>query len=233
MKPIEISTSQIGELYQFTRKHFVEHYDVQTELVDHLANDIEHIWSENPNISFDTAKMMAFKKFGVFGFMEIVEEKTKAMTRTYWKIMWRFAKEWFQLPKLIITMASIYFFYILLKFEYGTMMCVSIEIVLLVFLIVKQIKYKKIIKAKQKKSKKRWMLEDLIIGVGDSNGVISLMNFFNIINLQNLSTESSVMQFVLAVFFTTSILFLYISLMVLPPKAQQLLEEQYPEYKLV
>lgn len=41
---MKLTPEQIQELYKFTRQHYVEHYDVQTELVDHLANDIEQIW---------------------------------------------------------------------------------------------------------------------------------------------------------------------------------------------
>ena len=41
---MKLTEIQITNLYQFTRQHFVYHYDVQTELVDHLANDIEGIW---------------------------------------------------------------------------------------------------------------------------------------------------------------------------------------------
>ncbi len=56
---------------KFTRQHYVEHYDLQTELVDHLANDIEKICEEQPNLSFEQAKTISFKKFGVFGFMDV------------------------------------------------------------------------------------------------------------------------------------------------------------------
>ena len=38
---MKVNQKQIDELYLFTRQHFVEYYDLQTELVDHLANAIE------------------------------------------------------------------------------------------------------------------------------------------------------------------------------------------------
>lgn len=52
---MKIKSIQIERLYQFTRQHYVEWYDLQTELVDHLANAIEQQWQENPNISFEDA----------------------------------------------------------------------------------------------------------------------------------------------------------------------------------
>ena len=70
---MELTKNQIDELYKFTRKHYVYHYDVQSELVDHLANDIENIWQETPNLSFEQARYKSFKKFGIFGFMDVVE----------------------------------------------------------------------------------------------------------------------------------------------------------------
>jgi len=51
-----LTEEHIDQLYKFTRKHFVEHYDVQTELVDHLANDIEQIWIDQPKLSFEEAR---------------------------------------------------------------------------------------------------------------------------------------------------------------------------------
>lgn len=90
---MKITENHITELYKFTRQHFVEYYDVQTELVDHLANDIEQIWQDRPELSFHEARTISFKKFGVFGFMNVVEQKQKAMHKRYWKILWRFVKE--------------------------------------------------------------------------------------------------------------------------------------------
>ena len=40
---MELTTKNIEQLYKFTKDHFVDWYDLQTELVDHLANDIEEI----------------------------------------------------------------------------------------------------------------------------------------------------------------------------------------------
>ena len=58
---MKIAASQIEDLYAFTRAHFVEWYDLQTELVDHLANDIEAIWQEQPTLSYTEARDFSFK----------------------------------------------------------------------------------------------------------------------------------------------------------------------------
>ena len=100
---MKLSDSQIEELYVFTRQHFVECYDVQTELVDHLANDIEVILEQQPKLTFTQARDSSFKKFGVFGFMDVVAEKSNQMSKKYWKMVWVIFKEFFRVPQIIIT----------------------------------------------------------------------------------------------------------------------------------
>ena len=98
---MKLTASQIDNLFKFTRKHYVYHYDVQSELVDHLANDIESIWQETPNLSFEQARDKSFKKFGVFGFMDVYGARQGALQKKYMKILWQHAKAWFKLPKII------------------------------------------------------------------------------------------------------------------------------------
>ena len=46
---------KLESLYRFTRAHFVYHYDLQTELVDHMANAIEELQEKQPELTFDDA----------------------------------------------------------------------------------------------------------------------------------------------------------------------------------
>ena len=78
---MKLSAEQIERLYQFTRQHYVEYYDLQTELVDHLANAIEEQWQQNPKLSFEEALQIEFKKFGVFGFMDVVEQRQSVLNK--------------------------------------------------------------------------------------------------------------------------------------------------------
>ena len=84
---MKLSDEQIERLYQFTRQHYVEYYDLQTELVDHLANAIEEQWQQNPKLSFENALQIEFKKFGVFGFMDVVEQRQSALNKKYNKLV--------------------------------------------------------------------------------------------------------------------------------------------------
>ena len=100
---MKLTPQQIQQLYTFTRQHYVEHFDVQIKLVDHLANDIEQIWTTQPNLSFEDAKNISLKKFAVFGFMDVVGERAKALNKKYWKLLWAIFKQFFQIPQIVIS----------------------------------------------------------------------------------------------------------------------------------
>jgi SPX domain protein involved in polyphosphate accumulation len=97
---MKLSAEQIERLYQFTRQHYVEYYDLQTELVDHLANAIEEQWQQNPKLSFEEALQIEFKKFGVFGFMDVVEQRQSALNKKYNKLVLNELKTFFSLLPL-------------------------------------------------------------------------------------------------------------------------------------
>lgn len=223
---MEISDNQITELYRFTREHFVEHYDVQTELVDHLANDIEQIWQSQPDLSFQEARTISFKKFGVFGFMDVVELKQKQLNKRYIKILWRFAKEWFSFPKVVITFSLYFAFYYALQFKLGMYLGFALFLSGAFFAAFKLYSYRKKIKRK----KKKWMLEDLIFTQGGGSSLI--------IAVYPLYFSSAVYSggyetILMSIFLTAICIVLYVSLIVIPSKAEELLAETYPEYKLI
>jgi hypothetical protein len=151
---MKLNKSHIKELYKFTRKHFVYHYDVQTELVDHLANDIESIWEEHPKLSFQDAQDKSFKKFGIFGFMDVIEAKQKQMNKRYWKIILRFAKEWFSIPKIVVTISIFLAFFMLLQIQYSEYIFLAILLILIILEMrivhkVRKLHKEKVVKKRQ------------------------------------------------------------------------------------
>src|SRR6478736_1665434 len=112
---MKLTPEQIDRLYQFTIQHYVEYYDLQTELVDHLANAIEQQWQENPKISFEDALQVEFKKFGIFGFMDVVEKRQLALNKKYNHIVWLQLKDFFKIPKIMGTGLSIIIMFFFLK----------------------------------------------------------------------------------------------------------------------
>jgi putative Mn2+ efflux pump MntP len=232
---MKLTKTHIEELYKFTRKHFAEHYDVQTELVDHLANDIEEIWVTQQHLSFQEARDKSFKKFGIFGFMDVVEAKQKQMNKRYWKIIIRFVKEWFSVPKVLTTSIVFLSFFIILKTPYSEYILLGILFILGVFDLVKQLVSRKKQKKKEQKKEKIFLLEAMIGGARNSFTGITLMNLFNIVNLTKFDFSNLEIYWVTLIAGVVTLLCItfYVITYVIPQRAEELLQETYPEYKLV
>ncbi|MFC4738448.1 hypothetical protein ACFO3U_00420 [Flavobacterium ponti] len=229
---MKLNEEQIERLYQFTRQHYVEWYDLQTELVDHLANAIEEQWQQNPKLSFEEALQIEFKKFGVFGFMDVVEKRQAALNKKYNKIVWSHFKEFFSIPKIIGT-ASVFIILVLimLKFEFAHIVVISLFVISTIFFFVGIIKLSIRNKKQNKISGKRWLYKDIIYGLGTFGGLSYLpiqiaLQLYDKINFLNLISSVIISITVISVF-----LFNYIVLFIIPSKAEEYLKETYPEYE--
>lgn len=228
----KLSKEDIQNLYTFTRQHFVEHYDLQTELVDHLANDIEAIWKDQPNLSFIEARDKSFKKFGVFGFMEVVEQRQKAMNKSYYKYMLNELKLWFSIPKIIITATLFITFFTAFQTSYAKNFFFIIFGVLAIWTLYRSIQLNREFRKRKEMSSKKWLLEELIFKQAGSIGIIFLSQFYNILTWSDVFISNTKLVSLTALIFTALYLVNYISFKVIPDKAEELLKITYPEYSL-
>jgi len=101
----KLTDEEINDLYSFCEEQDVHHYDLQMELVDHLAAAIEQKWTEKPKLTYDNALWAVFDQFGVSGFRKIRRAKEKELRRKYTRILWQYIGDFFKLPKIILTIA--------------------------------------------------------------------------------------------------------------------------------
>jgi len=99
---MQLSDSQVEQLFQFTEKKGVRWYDLQSELVDHLASRIEEEMSADNKLSFDAALQKVYKEFGIFGFAKIVQQKSEQLYRSARRIWWNAIASFFKLPNFIL-----------------------------------------------------------------------------------------------------------------------------------
>jgi len=235
---MKLNTSQIEKLFQFTRKHYVEWYDLQSELVDHLANGIEQQWQQNPKVIFEDALQIEFKKFGVFGFMDVVEERQKSLGKKYSKLIWKHVLEFFKIPKvfmLVLFSAALFYFRRALEVATDYFTIVLCFLLISLFTVATVSSYRKKKKAQLSKEKK-WLFKDIIMGygLGSSIGLIPFY-FFNAL-LPHASSFSNINSWLLGVIsfgFVLMCIMMYVMLVVIPKKVEEYLEETYPEYQLV
>jgi len=235
---MKITDTQIKELYKFTRKHFVEHYDLQTELVDHLAHGIEAQWQLNPQMTFKEARLKEFRKFGITGFEKVIRKRRNSMTKRYWKIILRFYKEYFQLPKILGTLMGILSLTAAIQLipeNYKIEFFVGSLFLMCLIVLFFHIRKRKEYNLEKDKSGKKWMLKDLIYSVGDGAQVLNCFAILlnnGLIN-ERIARDSIYIDLSFALLLIGLLLLYFVIMFVIPSKAEELLEETYPEYKMV
>ncbi|MEI8113198.1 MAG: hypothetical protein WCI54_06190 [Bacteroidia bacterium] len=101
----KLSPEQIDQLFAFCKKKGVKHYDLQIELVDHMASAIEQKWEETPDLSLAEALPSAYLQFGIYGFSKFHKIREKALQKKYTRLQWQYILEFYRLPKIIMTIA--------------------------------------------------------------------------------------------------------------------------------
>ena len=228
---MKLTSEQIERLYLFTRQHYVEWYDLQSELVDHMANAIEAQWQEHPKLSFEEALQKEFKKFGVFGFMDVVEKRQAALNKKYNGIIWKHFKAFFTIPKIILTATLVAVTFALLNVS-----LYKSEVVLGAFGIIILSFYGAIIYFTNKNKKpnsathKKWLLKEIILGRSSICGLIYLP--IHIILRSDKLMEHTLGVFGISFLLVSMLLIEYIMVIEIPKKAEAYLKETYPEYAL-
>jgi hypothetical protein len=105
MNDRKLTEEQIDDLFLFCEYHNVKYYDLQVEMIDHLASAIEEKWKENPALLFQDVLNSGYKEFGIYGFSKIKQMKEKELKRKYFNLRNRYIREFFRLPKILLTVA--------------------------------------------------------------------------------------------------------------------------------
>lgn len=108
---MKLSNEQIQQLFRFTEKKRVYWYDLQAELVDHLASRIEEEMNTDNTLQFEPALEKVYKEFGIFGFAKIVQEKSDQLYKQSRRMWWSAFGEFFTWPKVALLALLAYFFW--------------------------------------------------------------------------------------------------------------------------
>lgn len=222
----KINAEQIDALYAFTVKHYIKYYDLQTELVDHLANAIEQRWVTEPNVPFGEALHDEFKKFGIFGFTTLAEQRERVLSKKYNALLWTYAKDFLKLPKILLTL--IFFSGVLILFnKHEIWMSILPFSALLVFAVrVIQLlwRYRKKVRATGKK----WLFEHIIFNFAGMGAPTILP--FQLVNFYFEYHAPAILIWINAAYFTGMMLYYYVMFYVVPSRSEEHLLKLYPEY---
>jgi hypothetical protein len=100
---------QIIQLFAYCRKQNIPHYDLQIEIVDHLAAIIESRWEREPNLPFRIVLNQMKNEFDTYGFNLMKTERKKVLRKKYNRMLGNYVLEFFKLPKVILTLFIVFF----------------------------------------------------------------------------------------------------------------------------
>ena len=185
-----ITEAQYESLYAFCRRHYVQYYDVQVELVDHISEAIEEKMKLNPKLSFDQALDTVYAGFGIKGFADIVATREKMVSKQCRKQKWKLFFSYFTVPKVAMTVCLFTVLLLLGKFlaqDYHRIILLSaIGLSLIIFEIIHSVKTSKLFKNQIK----------AMLYTGDRlNGLISSSLLFQIILSSRISKVLDLNEF--------------------------------------
>ena len=99
----KINKEQLAYISNWIKERGVNYYDVNMEMTDHLALEIEELM-QTENLKFYEATKKAFSRYKRFHFMNIEEEKSKELQKQSWKEFKRAFIAFFTFPKAVITL---------------------------------------------------------------------------------------------------------------------------------
>lgn len=228
-----LTDQQIESLFDFCRKHYVPHYDLQVELVDHLASNIESIWIIQPDMPFQQALDKTFGEFGIFGFSTIKATKEKELLKKYQRMLWHYVGDYFKLPKIIITIALTFILFTLFHF---TERDSSITIIYILAIFLFEIIYHAYIFPKYYKIKslpeKKFLITNTMRNIQGSIAVlpavlIQLLDFLRRGGYPTFNTWIELLASIIMVAFT---LYILAFSFYVPGKIREHFEEQFPQF---
>jgi len=232
----KITAEQTEELFHFCRQHYVYHYDLQIELVDHLASAIEEQWENYPDSDYNSALRKSFGKFGITGFSKIKEQKRKELNRKYNRLLWKYFLEFYRWPKMLMTLAFTMILFTLLK---AVNSIVWILVPYFAFLVIGGFIYFYFISPKKLKiettGKKKFMIIEYMNSVQMGAILLSQLpiNLFHISRFFDLHTVHQSWALLLISFFVVSLnIALWGNFFYIPNKVKQHFKEQFPEFAL-
>jgi len=232
----KITIEETNQLFKFCRDHYVYHYDLQVELVDHLASSIEEQWESNPELSFEKALYNTFKRFGVTGFSKIKEQKQKELARRYNILLWKYLLEFYRWPKMLMTLAGTMILFTLLKMV-NSIVWVIVPYFIIITIVASLYYYlvsRKQLKNIAKLGKKFMILEYLkqvqFVVILLSQTPVNMLNISRFLDLHTIHQNWALLLISFLIISLNIVFYGYF--FYIPFKVKEHFREQFPEFAL-
>ncbi len=228
-----LTLKQIEQLHEFCTKHYVPYYDLQVELVDHMASAIESRWEKEPETTFDQALNKVYSDFGKIGFSKVRMEKEAHLMKKYQRMIWQYVGQFYKLPKIILTIVLSFLIFILFRSTEKDSLLVfifiaSVIVFELIFYIYIYPKYYSI----RKLTKKKFIMANIFRNVQGGFIIMPVVIF----NLFGFLGDNSSLSFPVWLELLASILLVLFSILIIsfsfyiPKKIREHFKEQFPQF---
>lgn len=236
----KLTPNEIDGLFIFCRKQKIKYYDVQIELVDHLASSIEQAWKTNPEISFQDALTKIYLSFGVNGFQKVEKAKKKELRKKYDRLIWTYLIEFYRLPKIIFTAVLIVTLFFVFKSVSNLAM---LNVAFLAFSFIGLLSYYTINYRRKRKikieliQKRSFLLLDYsnILAVSMIGSIffpfdviLLVTSFPNILGYE--IPTSNLSYIILSFFYVLTLLIVWISWVYIPQRIKADFIREYPQF---
>jgi hypothetical protein len=212
----------------------VNYYDVQIELVDHLATAIEEKWKTNPELPFNDVVNNTFKKLGIYGFSKIKGQKKRELKRKYNRLLWSYFTEFYRWPKLLMTFVLTFALFILFQLvENSLVIFYAYFSALIVFVVVYFFTWNRRFKLE---TKKKFLLIDYLNGVLSTLLILIIqipnLIFQLVLNIESstLNIENPLILLGISLVLVACGILIYGQMIFIPQKIRQHFFETFPEF---
>lgn len=101
---MKLTTAQLGEIKTFINKRGFKQFDLQMEILDHVACKVEEKMTDNPEMSFEKALLQTHAEFGVFGFSTVEDSMREALSRQYRNLRRAELRNWLAFPRVFLVL---------------------------------------------------------------------------------------------------------------------------------
>lgn len=112
---MKLTPQQIAQIKTFISKRGFVYYDLQLEIIDHVASKIEELMTANPGLTLDDAIQITHGEFGVTGFSVFEDGMRNSLQKRYWKLFRTTFLSYLKPVYLPLEAGSVYLIYLLAK----------------------------------------------------------------------------------------------------------------------
>lgn len=135
---MKLNKEQILKVKNFVSSHGIRYYDVQLEIIDHVACKVEELMTANATVTLNEAIAQTYAGFGVTGFKIVEDTMRKSLQKRYWKLFRTIFLSYLKPVYLPLEAGLVYLLYLLAKRTNSVDLSVDITWILLLSFILVQ-----------------------------------------------------------------------------------------------